>query len=1046
MRIRAFVYASLAAAAALPATALATVYGAASISPTAEVAAGAVVQVTCRAEGTSSGMSTDSILRIDVTVSGGSVTPAQLTGAVIGPCTLTTGTCSVLVGSAQWTTPSTPGPLGATCTATYQGTFGGARQATPVSAPLTTVAAAALPPSVGAITGPAQVPSDTSATFAVAATDPNAPPQPLTYAWAATGGTITPDTSDPALATWHAPTELGAYEVSVTVANSATAVVVRKPVGVVLAEYQASLAVPLVAPRRVCAGDAGALYVVDGQQGETGSVGLLTARGDAKGFATLPEPALAIAHGAGVLWVTTTKGSLYKLDATTGRNLGKVPLAGGPFTKPAGAAFDAANMTLWVADADAGRVRLVRPDGTTVAAIASAGGAPLRVPSDVAIDAAAGRAWVLTAGAKREDELGTEPLAAARFLHAFDLSGQYLASHATLGPNPGQLTRAGGLAVGGDRVYASDVYQGAVQVLSTGGAALGVVGAFGDTTGGLLNPTGLALMANGDLAVANTSRGKVDRFGTGVAPPTCAGDADCDGLLDGWEIANGLNPGWAGDALVDLDGDGLNNTEEYAAGTSPRSRDSDGDGYSDDGERDRGFDPLDPGDHLPAVSVSGPGETPPGLVRLTALPSGEGACTVAWAQAGGRAVTLRDAGTTSPSFIARAAGTYEFDAVPSCDGTPGPARRLAVRVVNVAPLADAGRVLVTTPGGAVELDAAPSSDANGDALAFTWDQTLGAPLLETQTGTAVTARPRGAGLYAFQVTVADPGGASATSEVPVLVTAGPAPTALAAAVPGDAETGSTVVLDASASVAEAGSTFFWQQTGGPAATLGTPDQAVAWFVPSSPGRYAFEVTVRTGAVRSPPGRVEVFVAPAGLALPTVTAAAPSVVPVNTAVALEATGSAGALEYAWRQVSGPAAGLTSADRATASVVPFAPGFYVFEVAARDGGGADARPYRVAFEARAAGRALPQARAAVPGGGEAMVGQLVFLDGRASVGAARYRWTQVGGPWVPIAAQAALTTFRPLVSGLYAFELEVDDGTARGAPARVEVNVVAAQEAP
>jgi hypothetical protein len=699
-----------------------------------------------------------------------------------------------------------------------------------------------------------------------------------------------------------------------------------------------------------------------------------------------------------------------------------------------------------VADADAGRVRVVRPDGATVAVIASAGGAPLLVPSDVAVDAAAGKAWVLAAGAKREDDLNGAPIAAARFLHAFDLSGQYVASHVPVGANVGQLSRAGGIAVGGGKLYASDVYQGTVQVLSMAGATLGAIGAFGETAGTLLNPTGLALMANGDLAVANTSLGKVERFGSGVGTPTCTGDADCDGLLDGWEIANGLNPSWAGDALVDLDGDGLNNAEEHASGTNPRSTDSDGDGYSDDGELASGFDPKNPSDHVPAVSASGPGETPPGLVRLSAVASGEGTCAVQWAQAAGRAVSLKDAATASPSFIARAAGTYEFDAVPTCSGVAGAAKRVAVRVLNVPPRPDAARVLVAAPGSAVTLDAAAATDANGDALAFTWDQTLGAPLLETQTGSAVTARPRGAGLYAFQVTVADPGGASAAAEVPVLVTAGPAPTAVAAASPAEAEVGSTVVLDASASVAGADATFVWQQVGGPGATIGTPDQAVAWFVPPSPGRYGFEVTVTSAGLRSPPARVEVFAAPAGGALPTVTATAPAVVAVNTASALEATGSAGALEYAWRQVSGPAAGLTSADRATASAVPFAPGFYVFEVTVTDGAGAEGRPYRVAFEARSAGRALPQARASVPGGGEAMVGQLVFLDGRASVGATRYRWAQVGGPWVALAAQTALTTFRPLVPGLYAFELEVGDGTARGAPARVEVNVVAAQEAP
>ena len=750
-----------------------------------------------------------------------------------------------------------------------------------------------------------------------------------------------------------------------------------------------------------------------------------------------------------MLWVTTAKGNVYKVDPTTGRNLGKVALAGGPFTKPVGVAFDAATLTLWVADADAGRVRVIRPDGATAGVIASAGGAPLLAPSDVAIDG--GRAWVLASGAKREDELYGLPIAAARFLHAFDLSGQYVGSSVPMGSTAGQLSRGDGVAAGGGKVYLSDPYWGTVQVLSAAGAPLGSIGTFdalgGKAAGTLVNPTGLALMANGDLAVANTALGKVDRFGSGVAAPTCAGDADCDGLLDGWELANGLNPGWAGDALVDLDGDGLNTAEEYAHGTNPRSTDSDGDGYSDDAELASGFDPANPGDHLPGVSASGPGETPPGLVRLSAVASGEGTCSVQWAQASGRAVTLKDAATLAPSFVARAAGTYEFDAVPSCNGVAGAGKRVAVRVLNVPPRPGPARVLVAVPGSAVTLDGGAASDANGDALAFTWDQTLGPALLETQTGSAVTARPRGAGLYAFQVTVADPGGASATAEVPVLVTAGPAPTAVAAAIPAEGEVGSTVTLDAGASVSGPGASFAWQQVGGAAVSLATPDQAVAWFLPPSPGRYAFEATVTSAGVRSPPARVEVFVAPAGSALPAVTATAPAVVAVNVPAALEATGSGGALDYAWRQVAGPAAGLTSADRASANAVPFAPGFYVFEVAVKDAAGAESRPYRVAFEARASGRTLPQARATAPGGAEAMVGQLVFLDGRASTGATQYRWTQVGGPWVAIAAQqAALTTFRPLVPGAYAFELEVGDGAARGAPARVEVNVVAAQEAP
>jgi uncharacterized repeat protein (TIGR01451 family) len=46
-------------------------------------------------------------------------------------------------------------------------------------------------------------------------------------------------------------------------------------------------------------------------------------------------------------------------------------------------------------------------------------------------------------------------------------------------------------------------------------------------------------------------------------------DTDHDGIPDDWEVAHGLNPNDASDALLDSDCDGLTNLEEYRAGSNP---------------------------------------------------------------------------------------------------------------------------------------------------------------------------------------------------------------------------------------------------------------------------------------------------------------------------------------------------------------------------------------------------------------------------------------------------------------------------------------------
>ena len=68
-------------------------------------------------------------------------------------------------------------------------------------------------------------------------------------------------------------------------------------------------------------------------------------------------------------------------------------------------------------------------------------------------------------------------------------------------------------------------------------------------------------------------------------------DTDADGMPDGWEVENGLNP-LVNDADDDKDEDGVSNIEEYEAGLNLWDDDTDHDGMPNDWEVENGLDPL----------------------------------------------------------------------------------------------------------------------------------------------------------------------------------------------------------------------------------------------------------------------------------------------------------------------------------------------------------------------------------------------------------------------------------------------------------------------
>ena len=952
------------------------------------------------------------VVSLAFTVSGGSLAGGAVTQTVLLASPQQSASATV-----AWSTPAV-GSYEVTCAAVDGGgTFGGPLTSTRTVT--VAVEAVADPPGVDALEADAAEVDPGGVVHLVASAHGDG----IAFTWSASGGSIA---GNGATATWTAPGVAGPFTVSVAVTDSAGRTATASAgISVVWARQRAPFGAPspgtVFLPAGIAVDAAGTSWVTNPRRGEIVAfsregavVRRLSPGGWPSALAVGPDQALYVGDlaGGGVR-VLSPFGALR-------RTLG----ASGALPGPTALAVHPATGQVFVGDATLGALVVFDAAGQPVATIPLGGVSP----AGIALDPARGRMYVSDSRSGR--------------VLILTLAGE---AAGVLGSYGAPFTRPGGVALGPDgNVYVADAYQATVVVLTPAGVPLAYLGAAAGTPAALDVPLGVAADPRGVVRVTSTQTGKVESFAlAGYSAPVCPGDADCDGLPDAWEVAHGLDPANPLDAAADPDGDGLTNADELALGTDPRDADSDGDGWSDGAEVAAGDDPLDARDHAPRLVAGAPRTSEPGLVRLGARLEALGTCSVAWTQVAGPPIELRGATTLSPSFVGRAAGSYRLEGVATCSrGASAPAR-LDVTVTAVPPRPDAGRPTVVQPGGWIALDGRFSWDGNGGPFSLSWDQTLGAPVSGAVEGATLTARATKRGLLAFQLTAADPAGLVASAEIPVLVVdAGLAPPTAVAGSTVVGEAGAEVRLDATGSTGGV-TGFFWRQVDGLVVGLEDAGGPTPRFVPPEPGHYAFEVSALAGTLRSPPARVDVYVARAGVPLPrTAASATPPAAAMGEPVELDGRQLDPGVEspvHRWRQVSGPAAGLTDADQPVATFLPFVPGTFVLEHTVSVGG-AVGLPARVTVTAGVPGETFPLAVAAAGVG----AGDRVWLDGSASSvpigGAARHRWTQVGGPWVALDDPAApATSFLAPGPGLYVFELEVDDGLLRSAPATVSVRV-------
>lgn len=252
--------------------------------------------------------------------------------------------------------------------------------------------------------------------------------------------------------------------------------------------------------------------------------------------------------------------------------------------------------------------------------------------------------------------------------------------------------------------------------------------------------------------------------------------------------------------------------------------------------------------------------------------------TYAWTQTAGPPVTLTGANTGAPSFTAPpktiAAQTLTFELVVN-DGiaSSNPAAVDVIVAANAAPVASAGANQQAFGGGVVTLNAGGSTDADGDALSYTWTQTGGPSVTLSDANAAAPTFVAPLGLlstttFTFEVSVSDGVSPASFATVAVDVAPNTAPTANAGADQGPINGGQTVTLDGSGSSDPENQalSYVWTQLSGTTVQLtGTNTATPTFAAPLANGdqTLVFQLVVSDGALSSTADTVSIAVRAVG---------------------------------------------------------------------------------------------------------------------------------------------------------------------------------------
>lgn len=462
--------------------------------------------------------------------------------------------------------------------------------------------------------------------------------------------------------------------------------------------------------------------------------------------------------------------------------------------------------------------------------------------------------------------------------------------------------------------------------------------------------------------------------------------------------------------------------------------------------------PVPSGEPTPVPTVSPSGEPTP---VPTTSPSGEPTPTPTPVPTSGPSgePTPTPVPTTDPSVEPTVVPTVEPTVMPTVEPTVVPT---PTPVPNTPPVADAGDDQPVTIGQSVMLDGSGSSDADGDALTYSWTvispaSEAGTQLLSDSTGAMPHLVPTVHETYVVQLVVNDGTDSSAPDTVS-LVVGNTAPIADA----GDDATagpGDTVTLDGSGSTDVDGDSLSYSWTivempVGSAVALAGESSVAPSFTLDALGEYHIQLIVNDGIDSSEADLVVINstnTAPVAVAGDDQAVDVGSIAQLNGSASYDADGDA--LTYSWSLISAPtgsSAAVSDSGAEMPSVSVDLAGSYVIQLVVNDGL-ASSVPDTVVLTTN---NVRPIADA---GADRSMnTGDEVTLDGSGSHDPdgdkLTYSWSLVSQPDGSAVSLSGYDTVSPMLTvthaGSYIAQLVVSDGEYDSAPDTVIISVAAA----